>query len=409
MSPQRSVRGRALGGRIHAVPLKKKTIRDIDVANKRVFVRADFNVPQDDAGRITDDRRITESLPTLRALLDSGAKLILASHLGRPKGFDKRWTLQPVADKLSQLLNRNVPLAPDCVGEQVELMVNNLQSGEALLLENVRFHDEETSNDQSFAKALANLADIYVNDAFGTAHRAHASTEGIAHFIPGVAGLLMEKEIEFLGNALENPKRPFVAILGGAKVKDKIGVIENLLPKVDKLLIGGGMIFTFYKAMNCEIGKSLLDEGSIDFAERVLSNEKLIVPIDVVVADKVEAGAKTYTVDRDSIPNDMIGLDIGPQAAVEFSQIIESAETIVWNGPMGVFEIPEFAHGTKEIARAMAESNGTTIVGGGDTAAAVEKFGFADKMSHVSTGGGASLEFMEGKLLPGIAVLQDLE
>lgn len=391
------------------MPLKKKTIRDIDVANKRVFVRADFNVPQDDAGRITDDRRITESLPTLRALLDSGAKLILASHLGRPKGFDKRWTLQPVADKLSQLLNRNVPLAPDCVGEQVELMVNNLQSGEALLLENVRFHDEETSNDQSFAKALANLADIYVNDAFGTAHRAHASTEGIAHFIPGVAGLLMEKEIEFLGNALENPKRPFVAILGGAKVKDKIGVIENLLPKVDKLLIGGGMIFTFYKAMNCEIGKSLLDEGSIDFAERVLSNEKLIVPIDVVVADKVEAGAKTYTVDRDSIPNDMIGLDIGPQAAVEFSQIIESAETIVWNGPMGVFEIPEFAHGTKEIARAMAESNGTTIVGGGDTAAAVEKFGFADKMSHVSTGGGASLEFMEGKLLPGIAVLQDLE
>lgn len=409
MSPQRSARGRALGGRIAPVPLKKKTIRDIDVANKRVFVRADFNVPQDDSGRITDDRRITESLPTLRALLDSGAKVILASHLGRPKGFDKRWTLQPVADRLSQLLDRNVPLAPDCVGERVELMVNNLQSGEALLLENVRFHDEETSNDQSFAKALANLADIYVNDAFGTAHRAHASTEGIAHFIPGVAGLLMEKEIEFLGNALENPKRPFVAILGGAKVKDKIGVIENLLPKVDKLLIGGGMMFTFYKAMDCEIGKSLLDEGSIDFAERVLANEKLIVPIDVVVADKVEAGASTYTVDWDLIPSDGIGLDIGPKAAIEFSQIIQSAETIVWNGPMGVFEIPEFSHGTKEIARAMAESNGTTIVGGGDTAAAVEKFGFADKMSHVSTGGGASLEFMEGKLLPGIAVLQDLE
>ncbi|MCW5945792.1 MAG: phosphoglycerate kinase [Fimbriimonadales bacterium] len=389
--------------------MKKKTIRDIDVANKRVFVRADFNVPQDDSGRITDDRRITESLPTLRALLDSGAKVILASHLGRPKGFDKRWTLQPVADRLSQLLDRNVPLAPDCVGERVELMVNNLQSGEAILLENVRFHDEETSNDQSFAKALANLADIYVNDAFGTAHRAHASTEGIAHFIPGVAGLLMEKEIEFLGNALENPKRPFVAILGGTKVKDKIGVIENLLPKVDKLLIGGGMMFTFYKAMDCEIGKSLLDEDSIDFAERVLANEKLIVPIDVVVADKVEAGASTYTVDWDLIPSDGIGLDIGPKAAIEFSQIIQSAETIVWNGPMGVFEIPEFSHGTKEIARAMAESNGTTIVGGGDTAAAVEKFGFADKMSHVSTGGGASLEFMEGKLLPGIAVLQDLE
>lgn len=401
--------GRALDGRIAAVPLRKKTIRHIDVANKRVFVRSDFNVPQDESGQITDDRRITESLPTISALLDSGAKVILASHLGRPKGIDERWTLRPVAERLSQLLNRNVPLAPDCVGEQVEQMANNLESGDVLLLENVRFHDEETSNDQKFAKALAQLADIYVNDAFGTAHRAHASTEGIAHFIPGVAGLLMEKEIEFLGNALENPRRPFIAILGGAKVKDKIGVIDNLLPKVDKLLIGGGMMFTFYKAMGDEIGKSLLDEDSIGFASTIILNEKLMLPIDVVVADKVESGATTDTVDAKSIPSDMIGLDIGPKSAAMFRETIQTAKTIVWNGPMGVFEIPQFSNGTKEVAKAMAESSGTTIVGGGDTAAAVEKFGFADKMSHVSTGGGASLEFMEGKLLPGIAVLQDLE
>jgi phosphoglycerate kinase len=403
------VPGRALDGRIAAVPLRKKTIRHIDVANKRVFVRSDFNVPQDESGQITDDRRITESLPTISALLDSGAKVILASHLGRPKGIDERWTLRPVAERLSQLLNRNVPLAPDCVGEQVEQMANNLESGDVLLLENVRFHDEETSNDQKFAKALAQLADIYVNDAFGTAHRAHASTEGIAHFIPGVAGLLMEKEIEFLGNALENPRRPFIAILGGAKVKDKIGVIDNLLPKVDKLLIGGGMMFTFYKAMGDEIGKSLLDEDSIGFASTIILNEKLMLPIDVVVADKVESGATTDTVDAKSIPSDMIGLDIGPKSAAMFRETIQTAKTIVWNGPMGVFEIPQFSNGTKEVAKAMAESSGTTIVGGGDTAAAVEKFGFADKMSHVSTGGGASLEFMEGKLLPGIAVLQDLE
>lgn len=387
--------------------MKKKTIRDIDVSGKRVFVRVDFNVPQDDAGRITDDRRIVESLPTIRALLQEGAKVILASHLGRPKGRDERWSLAPVAKRLSELLGKEVPLAPDCVGEETERMAESLEPGDVLLLENVRFHEEESANDPEFARQLASLAEYYVNDAFGSAHRAHASTEGIAHYIPGVAGLLMEKEIEVLGGALHNPKRPFIALLGGAKVKDKIAVIENLLPKVDKLLIGGGMVFTFIKARGYEIGHSILDTENLEFAKKCASSSKVMLPSDIVVADRIEAGQKTEVVAAEAIPPGKIGVDIGPRTCAEFSDEISKAGSIIWNGPMGVFEIPEFASGTKAVAQAMADSGAVTIVGGGDTAAAVEHFGLSGKMTHVSTGGGASLEFLEGKILPGVAALQD--
>lgn len=387
--------------------MKKKTIRDIDVSGKRVFVRVDFNVPQDDAGRITDDRRIVESLPTIRALLQEGAKVILASHLGRPKGRNERWSLAPVAKRLSELLGKEVPLAPDCVGEETERMAESLEPGDVLLLENVRFHEEESANDPEFARQLASLAEYYVNDAFGSAHRAHASTEGIAHYIPGVAGLLMEKEIEVLGGALHNPKRPFIALLGGAKVKDKIAVIENLLPKVDKLLIGGGMVFTFIKARGYEIGHSILDTENLEFAKKCASSSKVMLPSDIVVADRIEAGQKTEVVAAEAIPPGKIGVDIGPRTCAEFSDEISKAGSIIWNGPMGVFEIPEFALGTKAVAQAMADSGAVTIVGGGDTAAAVEHFGLSGKMTHVSTGGGASLEFLEGKILPGVAALQD--
>jgi phosphoglycerate kinase len=387
------------------VPLSKKTIRDIDVAGKRVFVRCDFNVPQDDSGAITDDRRIRESLPTLTALLQAGATLVLASHLGRPKGVDQKWSLKPVAERLGELLGRPVRLAPDCVGPGVEGI--SLSPGDVMLLENVRFHEAETANDPEFAKQLAKLADVYVNDAFGSAHRAHASTEGIAHFLPAVAGLLMEKEIEYLGNTLENPKRPFVAVLGGAKVKDKIAVIENLLPKVDHLLVGGGMMFTFLKAKGLEIGKSLLDAENVEFAKSSLADPKLLLPSDTIVAKEMTESAEVATVNVAAIPSDCMGLDIGPDSRTEFAERIRGAGTVVWNGPMGVFEIEQFSAGTRAVAQAMAECPGITIVGGGDTAAAVEKFGLADKMSHVSTGGGASLEFMEGKVLPGIAALQD--
>lgn len=390
------------------MPLNKKTVRDIDVAGKRVLVRCDFNVPLEN-GKITDDRRITEAIPTIQYLLDHGAAVILASHLGRPKGVTPEFSLAPVAERLTQLLNRPVKLLSDSVGPEVEQECANLQPGQVVLLENVRFHPEEEKNDPAFAKQLASLADTYVNDAFGTAHRAHASTEGVAHYLPAVAGFLIEKEINYLGNAVENPKTPFVAILGGAKVKDKIAVIESLLPKVDKLLIGGGMAFTFLKAEGDEIGKSLLDESNLDFAKSLVESEsgKLSLPKDVVVAEELAADAKTSVVAVEEIPANEIGGDIGPETIENFAALIKGAGTVVWNGPMGVFELAPFANGTKAIAEALTECKGLTIVGGGDSAAAIEKFGLADKVSHVSTGGGASLEFLEGKELPGITALLD--
>lgn len=388
---------------------KKKTIRDIDASGKRVFVRCDFNVPQDDAGKITDDTRINAALPTIHALHDVDAAIILASHLGRPKGRDEKLTLKPVAERLAELLDHDVLFAPDCIGPEVRAMAKALEPGQVLLLENLRFHPEEEKNDADFAQQLASLADLYVDDAFGSAHRAHASTEGIAHYLPAVAGLLMEKEIEFLGRLLENPAKPYVAILGGAKVKDKIKVIDNLLPRVDSLLIGGGMAFTFLKAQGNEIGKSLLDSENIEFAKRVRGEnpDKIHLPIDVVVAEEIKDQAYNKTVKANEIPENWIGLDIGPETQLQFGEIIRPAATVIWNGPMGVFELKSFSGGTRAIAAAMSECKGMTVVGGGDTASAVEHFGYADKMNHVSTGGGASLEFLEGITLPGIAVLED--
>lgn len=389
--------------------LNKKTVEDLDVAGKRVFVRCDFNVPLEH-GAITDDRRITEALPTIRYLLDHGAAVILASHLGRPKGkAAPEFSLRPVADRLTQVLGRPVELLPDCVGPSVEAACRSLAPGQVVLLENVRFHPEEEANDPHFAARLASLADLYVNDAFGTAHRAHASTEGIAHILPGVAGFLIQKELKYLGQAMENPVHPYVAIMGGAKVKDKIEVIESLLPRVDKLLLGGGMIFTFYRAQGLEIGKSLLDESNLDYAKRLLAEQpgKIELPSDVVVAPELSDASATSVVEIANMPPDQIGADIGPATQRRFAEIIHQARLVVWNGPMGVFELKPFEAGTRAVAEAMAESGATTIVGGGDSAAAVEKFGWADRMSHVSTGGGASLEFLEGKELPGIAALQD--
>ncbi len=384
-----------------------KTVRDIDVNGKRVLVRCDFNVPLEN-GKITDDRRITEALPTIKHLREHGAAVILCSHLGRPKGVTPEFSLSPVAKSLSELLDKKVPLLSDCVGAEVEAVCKELKPGDVILLENVRFHPEEEKNDPEFAKQLASLADLYVNDAFGTAHRAHASTEGVAHILPGVAGFLIEKEVEYLGNALESPQRPFVAIMGGAKVKDKIAVIESLLPKVDKLLIGGGMVFTFFKAQGMNIGNSLLDDTSIEFAGELLKNHsgKIVLPVDVVIASELNPNAATRNVDVTAIPDGMIGADIGPKSQELFATVVRMAGTVVWNGPMGVFEMEPFAGGTKAVAQALADSNAVTIVGGGDSAAAIEKFGFADQVSHVSTGGGASLEFLEGKVLPGIAALQ---
>jgi phosphoglycerate kinase len=390
------------------MPLNKKTVRDIDVNGKKVLVRCDFNVPLD-GDRITDDRRITEALATIKYLLEQHASVILASHLGRPKGVTPEFSLAPVATRLSELLGMPVPLLPDCVGPDVAKACAALKPGDIVLLENVRFHPEEEANDPAFAKQLASLAEIYVNDAFGTAHRAHASTEGVAHYLPAVAGFLIEKEIQFLGNAVENPKRPLVAILGGAKVKDKIAVIENMIPKVDKLLIGGGMAFTFLKAEGDDIGKSLLDESNVEFAKELIENhsDKIDLPHDVVIATELSDTASTKTVPVESIPDDAIGGDIGPETIRTFSTLIHVAGTVIWNGPMGVFEKAPFAAGTKAIAEALTVCKGVTIVGGGDSAAAIEKFGLADKVTHVSTGGGASLEFLEGKELPGIAALMD--
>ncbi len=397
--------------------MNKKTIEDIDVKGKRVLVRVDFNVPQDETGKITDDRRIRAALPTIQYLVDHGAKTILVSHLGRPKGKpeDKeKFTLKPVAERLSELLGKPVPLAPDCVGAEVEKMVQAMKEGDVLLLENVRFHPEEEKNDPEFARQLASLAEVYVNDAFGTAHRAHASTEGVTKYLPGVAGYLMQKEIEYLGGALANPKRPFIAVLGGAKVKDKIPVIENLVGKVDRLIIGGGMAYTFLKAQGKEIGQSLLDAESIDFCREMLTKagDKILLPVDVVVADgnpfeKGPDGVQTQVVSVDAIPADWQGVDIGPETQKRFAEAVKGAGTVVWNGPMGIFEFDKFAVGTRAMAQALAESGAMTIVGGGDSAAAVEQLGFAEKMTHISTGGGASLEFLEGKVLPGVAALQD--
>lgn len=389
------------------VPSKKKTVRDIEVAGKRALVRCDFNVPVDEKGSITDDRRIRESLPTLNYLLGKGASLVLCSHFGRPKGRDTKYSLAPVAMRLAQLLPRPVEFLSDCIGADVEARTASLKPGDVVLLENVRFYDAETNNDAEFASQLARHGDLFVNDAFGSAHRAHASTEGVAHHLPAVAGLLMEKEIEFLGHALDDPKRPFVAVLGGAKVADKIRVIENLLPKVDSLLIGGGMAFTFLKAQGCEIGKSLLDADSLEFAGRVASETKVCLPVDVVAADQVSEEAQSHVTAASDLGPEEYGLDIGPKTASEFAEIIRGAGTVVWNGPMGVFEIEAFAGGTRTVCAAMAECDGVTIVGGGDTAAAAEQFGYADRMTHVSTGGGASLEFLEGRTLPGISALLD--
>ncbi|HET6454140.1 MAG TPA: phosphoglycerate kinase [Armatimonadota bacterium] len=392
--------------------MNKKTVRDIDVQGKRVLVRVDFNVPQDENGEITDDTRIKAALPTIQYLVDHGAKLILVSHLGRPKGVDEKLRMDPVAKRLQELLGKPVKKLDDCIGPDVEAAVNQTPSGGVILLENVRFYKEEEANDPDFAKKLASLADVYVNDAFGTAHRAHASTEGVAHYLPAVAGFLMEKEIEYLGKALGNPDRPFVSILGGAKVKDKIPVIENLIEKVDVLLIGGGMAYTFLKAKGLEVGKSLLDEASIGLCGELMDKAaakgiKFELPDDVLVADRFAPDAQCKVVPASAIPADWMGVDIGPKTIEKFMNYILSAGTVVWNGPMGVFEMKPFAEGTRAVAQAMANSKAATIVGGGDSAAAVEQMGFADKMSHVSTGGGASLEFLEGKALPGVVALND--
>lgn len=395
--------------------MKKLTIDDLNLKSKNVFVRVDFNVPLDDQKNITDDLRIKAALPTIQKIISSGGRAILSSHLGRPKGErDDKYSLRPVADHLSSLLNQKVFFADDCIGENVNEMKRNLENGDVLLLENVRFHAGETANADSFAKQLAEYCDVYVNDAFGSAHRAHASTHGITkYFDQCAAGYLMQKELEFLGKALQNPEQPFVAILGGAKISGKIEVIENLLGKTDALLIGGGMVFTFYKAQGLEIGKSILEEDRLPIAREILKKAKnsgtdFRLPVDVIVADKFEAGAKTKTVDANAIPPGWLGVDIGQKTISEFKKILSDAKTIVWNGPMGVFEIPDFAKGTEALAHTLADitSRGaTTIVGGGDSAAAVKKFGLDDKLSHVSTGGGASLEFLEGKILPGVEVL----
>ncbi|HNZ08764.1 MAG TPA: phosphoglycerate kinase [Bacillota bacterium] len=394
--------------------MNKKTVRDIDVKGKRVLVRADFNVPQDKSGQITDDRRIREALPTIKYLLEKGASVVLASHLGRPNGVrNEKFTLMPVAERLSELLGFHVPLLSDCVGPEVDAHVRAMKPGEVALLENVRFHKEEEANDTVFAKELASTADIFVMDAFGTAHRAHASTEGVARHIPAVAGLLVEKELRIMGDALSNPKRPFVAVLGGAKVKDKIAVVENLLGKVDTLIIGGGMAYTFLRSEGYPTGGSLLDSERLDYCKDIIlaakaKGVKLLLPMDHVAATSLDGNGTSRIVDGEGIPQDMIGVDIGPQTGKAFAEEIKTAKTVVWNGPMGVFEVPEYSKGTLAIANALVESSAVTIVGGGDSAAAIEKLGLADKVTHVSTGGGASLEFLEGKVLPGIDALQDL-
>lgn len=393
----------------------KKTVKDIAVTGRTAVVRCDFNVPLKD-GVITDDTRIKAAIPTIKYLVDNGAKVVLLSHLGRPKGEPKEeFSLRPVAVRLKELLKSDVMFVKSdrVVNDNVKSLVKQLGIGQVMLLENVRFRKEETENDTEFAKALASLGDFFVQEAFGTSHRAHASTAGIAEFLPAVSGFLIEKEVKFLGDALDNPERPFVAIMGGAKVGDKIKVIENLMEKVDSLILGGGMTYTFYKAMGYEIGTSILDVDSIELAKELLEKAKakgvaLELPVDVVVADKFDNDANRKICPVTEIPVDMMGMDIGPASIERFDKILSEAKTVVWNGPMGVFEMDNFAIGTKAIAEKLAESEAVTIIGGGDSAAAVEQFGLADKMSHISTGGGASLEFLEGKVLPGIDVIEDI-
>jgi len=397
--------------------MQKKTLSDISVQGKRVLMRVDFNVPFDDNKKITDDKRIVESLPSIRKVLDNGGRLILMSHLGRPKGkVNNDYSLAPVALKLAELLNRPVTMAKDCIGSEVTQQVLALNDGEVILLENLRFHSEEEANDPDFAKALASLGEVYVNDAFGTAHRAHASTEGVTHFIKtAVAGYLIERELLYLGKALQEPERPFVAILGGSKISGKIDVLENLFKKVDTVLIGGAMVFTFFKAQGYQIGKSLVEDSKIELALKIIEQAKskgikLLLPVDVIVAPEISATAPAHAEMITNIPENLIGVDIGPLTTETYRKEILSARTVLWNGPMGVFEIDNFAAGTMAVAQALAEATAkgaTTIIGGGDSAAAIAKAGLSNEITHISTGGGASLEFLEGKELPGIAALND--
>ena len=391
--------------------MNKKTIEDIDVAGKKVIVRVDFNVPLDANGRITDDKRIVGALPTIKYLVDKGAKTILVSHLGRPKdGFEDKFSMKPTAFRLGELLGKNVVMAKDVIGEDAKAKAAALQSGEVLMLENVRFHKEETKNNADFAKELASMAEIFVNDAFGTAHRAHASTAGLADYLPAVCGFLIKKEIEIMGKALANPARPFVAILGGAKVSDKIAVIENLIDKVNTLIVGGGMAYTFLKAKGYNIGTSICEEDKIELAKSLMEKAAakgvdLLLPVDNAIAQEFNNDSEKQIVASDAMPDGWMGMDIGPATIETYASAIKNAKTVIWNGPMGVFEFSNFATGTKEVAKALAESGSISIVGGGDSAAAVEQLGFADKITHISTGGGASLEYLEGKVLPGIDVL----
>jgi len=390
--------------------MPKQTVRDIDCKGKRVLMRVDFNVPMAN-GVVTDDKRIRAALPTIQYVLDQGASLILMSHLGRPKGagFDPEFSLKAAAEALAKLLGKPVQMAPDCVGPEVEAMAKALKPGDVLMLENTRFHEGEEKNDLELAKQMAALGDIYVNDAFGSAHRAHSSTEGVARFLPAVSGFLMEQELEYLGRATENPAHPYVAILGGAKVSDKIAVIENLLARCDRLIIGGGMANTFLAAKGYNMQDSLVEAGAVETAKTIMAkaSDRLMLPVDAVAADKFDAEAASQVVDVDKVPAGWRMLDIGPKSIEKFGEVLKSAKLVVWNGPMGVFEFPKFAEGTFAIARLLATTGATTVIGGGDSASAVKKAGVAKQMTHVSTGGGASLEFLEGRVLPGVAALND--
>ena len=393
--------------------MNKKTVRDIDVKGKKVLVRCDFNVPQNENGVITDNRRIVSALDTIKYLLENNAKVILCSHLGRPKGeFKKEFSVEPIAQELSKLLGREVKLASDVIGENAQTLVNEISEGEVVLLENVRFHREETDNDPEFAKKLASFAEIFVNDAFGTAHRAHASTAGVADYLPAVSGFLIEKELNFMGDALNNPERPFMAILGGRKVSDKIGVIEALIEKVDTLMIGGAMAYTFFKAMGYEVGNSICELDKLDLAKELMAKAeekgvKLMLPVDTRVGKEFKADTESKVVGYKEIPDGWEGFDIGDETIKMYVEELSKAKTVIWNGPVGLFEFDQFAVGTNSLAKALGDSDAVTIIGGGDSAAAIEKLGISDKFSHISTGGGASLEFLEGKKLPGIECLLD--